>query len=117
MSNQWILRLEGTAVFGLSLFANYVNGWSWILFAVLLLAPDIGMIGYAWNRNAGARIYNAFHTYLAPVALGIAGYAMELNLLMQLALIWTAHIGMDRMLGYGLKYEPAFQDTHLQRVA
>jgi Domain of unknown function (DUF4260) len=35
---------------------------------------------------------------------------------MAVALIWFAHIGMDRTVGYGLKYPTSFKDTHLQRV-
>jgi len=33
-----------------------------------------------------------------------------------ISLIWIAHIGIDRVLGYGLKYPTAFKDTHLQKV-
>ena len=34
----------------------------------------------------------------------------------KLGLIWLAHIGMDRAIGYGLKYPTNHKDTHLQRV-
>jgi hypothetical protein len=34
----------------------------------------------------------------------------------QLGLIWFAHIGVVRAIGYGLKYPTGFKDTHLQRV-
>jgi hypothetical protein len=33
-----------------------------------------------------------------------------------LAWIWLAHLGFDRLMAYGLKYDTAFKDTHLQRV-
>jgi hypothetical protein len=32
------------------------------------------------------------------------------------ALIWLAHIGFDRALGYGLKYKAGFGFTHLGRI-
>jgi len=32
-----------------------------------------------------------------------------------LAAVWAAHIGFDRMLGYGLKDTTVFGDTHLGR--
>ena len=88
----------------------------WLWFGLLFLAPDVSMLGYLVNDRLGATIYNLFHTYTTPIALlclpwlaGQASYAW-------LAVIWSAHIGFDRMLGYGLKYESAFKDTHLQRT-
>ena len=56
------------------------------------------------------------HTYVGPVALGATGILADSERAAQVALIWLAHIGMDRLLGYGLKYPTAFKDTHLQRV-
>ncbi|HYI15926.1 MAG TPA: DUF4260 family protein, partial [Thermomicrobiales bacterium] len=56
------------------------------------------------------------HTYILPVILGAAGLLGDSDLTTSLALIWAAHIGMDRSIGYGLKYPGAFKDTHLSRV-
>jgi len=36
--------------------------------------------------------------------------------MLPIALIWFAHIGIDRALGYGLKYTSGFKDTHLGRL-
>ena len=64
----------------------------------------------------GAAVYNAAHTTLGPIALASVGVLADTDWCVQLALIWLAHIGLDRLLGYGLKYPTAFKDTHLNRV-
>jgi hypothetical protein len=69
-----------------------------------------------WAPHLGAVAYDALHTEVFPIALGVAGVAAGSELPAQLALIWLGHIGMDRTLGYGLKYPTAFKDTHLNRV-
>lgn len=61
----------------------------------------------------GAAVYNLGHTYLSPATLGLIGYLVQRDLLYLLAAIWVAHIGLDRMLGYGLKYSHTFGATHL----
>lgn len=94
----------------------WLNGGSWILFVLLLLAPDLSMLGYLAGSRIGAAIYNAFHTYALPVILATYGLLGGSSLAVSMALIWLAHIGVDRLLGYGLKYASGFQDTHLDRV-
>lgn len=111
-----LLRLEGLAVFAGAIAAYaYLGGAAW-MFIVLLFVPDVSMIGYARNLRLGALTYNLVHNY--ALALGIFGAAWALNaeLGMLLGLILIAHIGLDRMIGYGLKYPTAFKDTHLGRV-
>ena len=61
-------------------------------------------------------IYNAMHTYLIPIPMMVAGFALEAPLLLSIAIIWLAHIGIDRALGYGLKYSEGFNFTHLGRL-
>jgi hypothetical protein len=68
------------------------------------------------NPRVGTVTYNAAHTSVAPVLVGAVGVVTEGGVAVQVALIWLAHIGVDRMLGYGRKYPSAFRDTHLQRV-
>lgn len=92
------------------------DGASWWLFAVLFLAPDLSFVGYIAGPRAGAAAYNAAHTLLGPAALGIAGLWLANALAVALALIWAAHIGFDRLLGYGLKYAAGFGVTHLGRM-
>lgn len=111
-----ILHLEGAAAFLLSIFFYFNQNGHWLVFALLLFAPDLGMIGYLVNPRVGSITYNAVHIYVWPMALIVTGLLAAAPLALQLGLSWSAHIGMDRMLGYGLKYPTAFKDTHLQRV-
>ena len=113
MSARRLLRLEGALVF-IAAVAGY--GWlgaSWGLFAVLLLAPDVFMAGYLAGPRLGALVYNVGHTYAVPIGIGAVALGTSSVLLGAGALIWAAHIGMDRALGYGLKHPSGFHDTHL----
>jgi Domain of unknown function (DUF4260) len=111
-----LLRTEGISLLALSVLLYWVNGGGWLLFGALLLAPDLSMLGYLAGPKVGAAIYNAFHTYAMPAVVGALGVIFASPVAMAVALIWFAHIGMDRTLGYGLKYPTAFKDTHLERV-
>ncbi len=111
-----LLRTEGIALLALSVLLYRVNGGSWLLFGVLLFAPDLSMLGYLAGPKVGAAIYNAFHTYAMPAVVGALGMIFASPLAIAVALIWFAHIGVDRTVGYGLKYPTTFKDTHLQRV-
>ena len=111
-----LLRVEGVALFVLSVLLYRVNGGGWLMFGVLLLAPDLSMLGYLAGPQVGAAIYNAFHTYAMPAVVGALGMIFASPLTVALALIWFAHIGMDRTVGYGLKYPSSFEDTHLERA-
>ncbi|KEF61432.1 uncharacterized protein A1O9_02998 [Exophiala aquamarina CBS 119918] len=108
-----LLRLEGTTILGASLWGYHRTGLPWWVFAGCLLLPDIGMTGYLANTRAGAATYNSLHTSTPPILLLCAGWARDSKLLAGAALCWLAHIGMDRMAGYGLKYGTAFGHTHL----
>jgi hypothetical protein len=110
------LRLEGAAIFIGAIFAYIQQGASGLLFIVLLLAPDLGMLGYLINPKIGATIYNTAHLIAFPLTLMLIGVATTTPLAFHIGLIWIAHIGMDRLAGYGFKYASAFKDTHLQRV-
>lgn len=105
------LRIEAFVVL-IALAALYYRlHASWLLFAILLLTPDLAMLGYLLNSRFGAWTYNAFHTYVVPIiCLGLSPYA---PILVPVSIIWAAHIAMDRALGYGLKYEDSFRHTHL----
>jgi uncharacterized protein DUF4260 len=111
-----LLHLEGFAVLVGALALYFDAGYGWLLLVVLFLAPDLSMVGYLGGPRAGALVYNLAHTYAGPIALGLVGVLGDVDLATQLALIWLAHIGLDRMLGYGLKYPTGFKDTHLGRV-
>lgn len=111
-----ILKLEGLALFALCIFAYAKLGYSWWLFGALILVPDLGMAGYLRNARTGAQLYNALHLTALPIVIGAWGYSWSEPVAIGIALIWLAHIGMDRMLGFGLKYETDFADTHLGRI-
>jgi hypothetical protein len=78
-----------------------------------LLLPDLSAIGYLGGPGLGSRLYNAAHVTPPPAALVAIGCWQHTPLVTALGLVWLAHIGMDRLLGYGLKYDDAFQHTHL----
>lgn len=111
-----LLRAEGAAVLALAVVLYATGGWSWIVFVVALLAPDVSMVGYAAGPAAGAAAYNLIHLLVWPVVLGIAGALSGNGTLTAAGLIWAAHIGMDRLLGFGLKQSTRFGDTHLGPV-
>ena len=109
------LRVEGLAACAVAVVLFARSGGDWRLFAVLFLAPDLSMLAYLRNPRFGAAGYNLAHTYALPAALSalrLAGVGWALPV----ALIWAAHIGFDRLLGYGLKYPTGFGFTHLGRI-
>jgi hypothetical protein len=111
-----LLRLEGLALFiGMTLLYWVWDG-SWWVYALLFLAPDLSFAAYLAGPKPGALVYNAAHSYLAPMALLTTGFATASPLVLSLGMIWLAHIGIDRALGYGLKYAEGFGFTHLGRI-
>jgi hypothetical protein len=111
-----LLHLEGLTVF-IGAIALYISqGASGLLFGLLFFAPDLSAIGYKANPRIGSFTYNAVHTYALPAVLIALAFAAQWTFGIHIALIWFAHIGMDRMLGFGLKYPTSFKDTHLQRI-
>ena len=111
-----LLRLEGLTLFLAMVLLYATWGGSWWIFAILFLAPDLSFIAYLADIRSGAIVYNAAHSYLAPVALMTLGFAFPEPLTLSIAMIWLAHIGFDRALGYGLKYSAGFGFTHLGRI-
>lgn len=111
-----VLRLEGLAIGMAASAAYFWLGGSWTLFAALILAPDLFILGYLHTNRLGAALYNLGHSLLAPVALAAVALGTGQQTALDVALIWIAHIGIDRGFGYGLKYAAGFKDTHLGRV-
>jgi hypothetical protein len=111
-----LLRLEGFAVAAVSAVLYARTGASWGLFAALWLVPDISMLGYLYRPCWGARCYNTLHTYVVPGVLALSALLLHAPALLPIALIWINHIGIDRLLGYGLKYSDGFGFTHLGRL-
>lgn len=113
---KWILRFEGAALAIGAAFFFWRDGGSWLLFALLFFAPDLSFLAYIASPRVGAFVYNLFHTSIGPLALLGLSVALPSHLCQTIALIWLAHIGADRALGYGLKYATGFGDTHLGRI-
>jgi hypothetical protein len=107
------LKLEELAQFGLGIYLFSLLPFAWWWFLVLLLTPDIGMIGYAFGNKAGAISYNLFHHKGVAISLYLLGIYFQNDILMLIGSILFAHAAFDRILGYGLKYEKGFKFTHL----
>lgn len=109
------LRIEGLAALGIALGTYFELGGPLWLLAVLALAPDVSMLGYLAGPRIGALSYNVFHTYTVPIVLGGVGFWADVPLAVLVAAVWVGHIGVDRVVGFGLKYETGFEDTHLSK--
>jgi hypothetical protein len=111
-----LLRLEGLTLFlGMTLLYAVWGGAWWVYF-LLILVPDLSMAAYLTGPKVGAIVYNAAHSYMVPMSLMVTGFGLESPLTLSIAMIWLAHIGIDRALGYGLKYATGFGLTHLGRI-
>ena len=108
-----LLRLEGLCYAIAALLIYWQQGFSWWILAALILVPDLSMLGYLAGRRVGALCYNVVHATPLAWALLIFAYSTNNSLALAIALIWFTHIGIDRALGYGLKYATGFKDTHL----
>ena len=122
MSAVWWQRIEGGLVFVAALIAVTgqsfmgISGYWWV-YLILFFAPDIGFLGYLAGPKMGAAVYNLLHLYGIGLAVAVTGFAIFGSpLYTNIGLIWMAHVGFDRMLGYGLKEPSGFGDTHLGRI-
>ena len=100
-------------MFGLSLFALTLFNAEWWYYLLLLLGPDISMIGYAGGNKMGALLYNLFHHKGIAVAVFILGWLIPDSTLQLVGIILFGHSSVDRVLGYGLKLKEGFKYTHL----
>ncbi len=109
-----LLRLEGLGLLVLAAGLYSQTHLSWLAFAVLFLVPDISFLGYLAGPRIGAMAYNIAHDTFIPIMIVVASYLLAANyIVLAVTLIWLAHIGFDRALGYGLKYQAGFGFTHL----
>ena len=113
---RWVLRLEGLCVLIAALLFYPKLGFGWGSFALFFLAPDLSFLGYLAGSRMGAIAYNAAHSYIGAIACLVAGALLLTPLVSCVGVIWCAHIGFDRALGYGLKYSAGFRFTHLGRI-
>lgn len=111
-----LLRTEGFLLLATTLtLYGHISG-DWRMFALLFLAPDLSFAGYLAGPRTGALTYNAMHATIMPLLLGVVGVVLNLPIATNVSLIWLAHIGFDRALGYGLKHARGFRFTHLGRI-
>jgi Domain of unknown function (DUF4260) len=107
------LRVEGATLLAGALVAFSTTHEAWWLVPLIVLAPDFLAVGYLGGTRVGARCYNVAHATPLPAIMVGLGWWRGLPVVLALGLIWLAHIGVDRLLGYGLKYNDNFQHTHL----
>ncbi|MFJ8091079.1 DUF4260 family protein [Lysinibacillus sp. NPDC095746] len=112
-----MIALEYLIAFLGSVFFYWYFEFSFLYFFLLLFLPDITMVGYIVNTRIGALFYNIGHSLVVPAILLTIGFITVSTPLLMATIIWLAHIFLDRMLGYGLKYDDAFTKTHLQQIA
>ncbi|MDR3393354.1 MAG: DUF4260 domain-containing protein [Sulfuriferula sp.] len=115
-SVRFILRIEGLCVLLAMLLAYARLDLGWGTFALFFLTPDLSMLGYLAGPRIGAVSYNLAHSYIGAIICLLAGYLLAAPALTAAGMIWCAHIGFDRALGYGLKYASGFGFTHLGRI-
>ena len=111
-----ILRIEGLAagLAGIALYGLFQGNW--LLLVPLWFVPDISIAGYLRGPRFGAFTYNLVHNWALSIALLLTGSLLNLTELALAGAILLLHVGMDRLLGYGLKYPTSFQETHLGRI-
>jgi hypothetical protein len=115
-SPRLLLRLEGLTLFVGAVVGFAMTAQPWWLFAALILVPDLSMAGYLAGNRIGAAAYNAVHVTTGPIVLTVIGLISGDLHVLGVAMIWLAHVGIDRALGYGLKYGQGFGFTHLGRI-
>jgi hypothetical protein len=111
-----VLRLEALCVLIATLVAYRASGAGWGTFALCFLLPDLSLLAYLMNARVGALVYNVAHSYIGPIGCLVASTLLAVPMLTTIGLIWAAHVGFDRALGYGLKYTTGFGFTHLGRI-
>lgn len=111
-----VLRLEGLCVLVAALLGYSKYGFGWGIFALFFLTPDLSLIGYLRGSKVGAVTYNLAHSYIGAIVCLAVGTVLPAPTMLCIGLIWCAHVGFDRTLGYGLKYSAGFGLTHLGRI-
>ena len=115
MSNyaKYLLRFEGGLVGALAIWIYATQIGNWWLFALLILTPDLSALGYLKDKKTGAFTYNTVHSYIVPALLAAATYFLGFGWLTPYFAIWFAHIGIDRLVGYGMKFPTDHKRNHL----
>ena len=111
-----IIKSEQIAEFVLGLYLFTLLEYDWWWFPVLILIPDVSIAGYLYNAKVGSWIYNFFHHKVLGIGLYILGSVFYSQMLCLIGLILFAHSSLDRALGFGLKFEDSFFNTHLGKI-
>ena len=111
-----VLRIEGRCMLIAALLVYSKLGLSWGTFALFFLTPDLSFLGYLAGPRLGALTYNTAHSYISAIACLVVGLFLSAPVFLSAGVIWCAHIGFDRALGYGLKYSAGFGFTHLGAI-
>ncbi len=112
-----VLKLEEALMFVLGIYLFNQLDYAWWWFLVLILTPDIGMIGYFFGNKTGAMVYNIFHHKGIGIFIYLMGASfLDMPILKLCGIIIFSHSALDRMLGYGLKYDKGFKFTHLGEI-
>ena len=107
------IRIEEAAMFALSIYLFNLTNFEYWWFAVLILVPDIGMLGYIAGSKTGAFTYNLTHHKAIAIVVLCLGWYFSIDWAELCGIIMFGHSSMDRILGYGLKYPDSFHHTHL----
>lgn len=110
---KWLLKLEELVMLLLSIFLLLNGNAAWYWYLLILLGPDVSMLAYLINNKFGAAIYNLFHHKGVAILLFLTGMYLNHDLLIQSGVVLFGHASLDRLAGYGLKYNRGFAFTHL----
>ena len=111
-----IIKLEEIALFTLGIYLFTLLSFQWWWFLVLILAPDLSMLGYVFGNKTGAFFYNVFHHKGIALLIYALGCYLSIESIQLAGIVLFSHSAMDRMFGYGLKYEKGFKYTHLGEI-
>lgn len=111
-----LIQLEEAALFGLGIYLFSLLNYAWWWFPALLLVPDLSMISYAFGNKVGAWCYNVIHHRALAIAVYLLGIYLANDAIQLTGIMLFSHSSMDRMFGYGLKYEKGFKFTHLGEI-
>jgi len=111
-----LLKFEELMMFVLGIFMFGLLGYQWWWFLALIIAPDIGMLGYVFSNKIGAIAYNIFHHKGLAILLYFVGLYISSPIIQLVGIIMFSHASLDRVFGYGLKYDKGFKYTHLGEI-